>query len=212
MKNPSEYDDIEKKCLPNLEAFFGTVLGFINPSDKKILELASGTGFLTEMIVQKFPYSEITCVDCDSGMINVAKSKPELSEVNFVVGDMRDYEGRNFDAVIITQALLFIKDSERKSFFDNILGMLNKGGRFIAGDMFAPESDFEKMLYKKMWIEDMIKNGLSPSDAHDMIAPLDGYCRENTVQTFVSELKGAGFFPVIVPYRFGYYAVVAAYK
>ncbi|MBN2734508.1 MAG: class I SAM-dependent methyltransferase [Methanomicrobiaceae archaeon] len=212
MQNPSEYDDIEKKCLPNLEAFFGTVLDFINPSDKKILELASGTGFLTEMIVKKSPESRITCVDCDSAMIEVAKSKPELSKVNFIVGDMRDYKGGGFDVVIITQGLLFIDDSERKPFFDKIMGMLNEGGRFIAGDMFAPESDFEKELYKKLWIEDMIRNKMTAADARDMIAPLDDYCRENTVSTFVSELEGMGFSPVIVPYISGYYGVVVAYR
>lgn len=212
MQNHSEYDDIEEKCVPNLDAFFGTVLDFIRPSDKKILELASGTGFLTEMIAKKFPDSKITCVDCESTMIEVAKSKPELSKVNFIVGDMMNYEGSGFDVVVITQALLFISDSERKLFFDKIKGMLNEGGRFIAGDMFAPESDFEKELYKKLWIDDMIKNKMTPADARDMIAPLDGYCRENTVRSFVSELVNSGFFPVIVPYRFGYYAVVAAYR
>lgn len=45
-----------------------------------------------------------------------------------------------------------------------------------------------------------------------MLSPLDDYFRENTVRSFVSKLEDFGFSPVISPYRFWYYAVVAGWK
>ncbi|MBP2133692.1 ubiquinone/menaquinone biosynthesis C-methylase UbiE [Methanomicrobium sp. W14] len=209
---PNEYDDVQRRCVPNFEAFFGTVAGYIRPYDTKILELASGTGFLTEMIVKKCPGSDITCVDIDKDMLDFAAGKPSLSDVNFIHCDMKDYRSGEFDVVILTQAVFALSDDERKSFLADIYGMLKKGGRFVCGDMFSPESDFEKKVYKEKWAEVMLKNGFSDEETCGMLNPLDGYCRDNTVLSFVSELKDVGFSEVISPYRCGYYSVVVSYR
>ena len=212
MAGAKDYDEIALKCVPYPEAFYGTVLDFIFPEDKKILELACGTGILTEMISGKCPGAEITCVDMDAGMIKKAGEKPALSGVRFIEGDMRDCSGSGYDAVVVTQAIFFIGDSDRKILVAKIRDMLNEGGRFVSGDMFAPGTEFENELYKKNWIDLMLSNGLSLSEAENMIAPLDDFCGKNTIESFSSELYAAGFSRVIVPYRWGYYGVVVGYK
>ena len=212
MEDADDYDELAFKCVPYPEAFYGTVLDFIDSGDKKILELACGTGILTEMIVKKCPDAEVTCVDMDSGMIEKAGEKPALSGVRFIEGDMRDCSGSGYDAVVITQAIFFIGDSDRGKLLEKIHWMLNEGGRFVSGDMFAPKTGFEKEVYKKNWTDLMLSNGLSLSGAENMIEPLDGFCGKNTIASFSSELKKAGFRRAIVPYRSGYYGVVVGYK
>jgi cyclopropane fatty-acyl-phospholipid synthase-like methyltransferase len=212
MTGAKDYDEIALKCVPYPEAFFGTVLDFIFPGDKKILELACGTGILTEMIAGKCPGADITCVDMDARIIEKAGEKPALSGVRFIEGDMRDCSGSGYDVVVITQAIFFIGDSDRKKLIGKIHGMLNEGGRFVSGDMFAPVTEFEKGLYKKNWIDLMLSNGLSLSEAENMIGPLDDFCGANTIESFSSDLYAEGFRRVIVPYRSGYYGVVVGYK
>lgn len=73
--------------------------------------------------------------------------------------------------------------------------MLNAGGRFISGDMFVPEREFEKEIYKKNWINLMLSNGLSLPEAENMIAPLDDFCDSNTILSFSKKLEEAGFSP-----------------
>jgi len=212
MKGAEDYDEIARKCVPYYEAFYGTVLDFIHKDDKKILELACGTGILTEMIVAKCPGAKVTCLDSDAWMIKKAGEKPRLSGVEFIEGDMRDAPGSGYDAVVVTQAIFFIPDQDRRKLIANVHGMLNEGGRFISGDMFAPGTDFEKEIYKKNWVRLMLSNGLSPAEAENMIAPLDDFCGENTIASFSAELEDAGFSPVISPYRWGYYGIVVGYR
>ena len=212
MTGAGDYDEIARKCVPYYEAFYGTVLDFIHSDDKKILELASGTGILTEIIVSKCPGAQVTCVDSDAWMIKKASAKPALSGVEFIEGDMRDAPGSGYDAVVITQAIFFISDPDRKKLVAKIFRMLNEGGRLISGDMFAPETEFEKEIYKKIWIDLMLSNGLSLPEAENMITPLDDFCGSNTIRSFSKELEDAGFSPVISPYRWGYYGVVAGYR
>ncbi|MBN1432089.1 MAG: methyltransferase domain-containing protein [Methanomicrobiaceae archaeon] len=212
MTGAEDYDEIARKCVPYYGAFYGTVLDFVTKDDKKILELACGTGMLTEMIVAKCPGAQVSCIDSDAWMIKKASANPALSGVEFNEGDMRNCSGNGYDAVVITQAIFFISDPDRRKLISNIYGMLNEGGRFISGDMFAPETEFEKKIYKKNWIDLMLSNGLSLPEAENMIAPIDDFCGINTIRSFSKELQNAGFSPVISPYRWGYYGVVAGYR
>ncbi|UUX92475.1 class I SAM-dependent methyltransferase [Methanoplanus endosymbiosus] len=209
----SDYDSAEKKCLPYWNVFFDTLLEFIPCDCENILELASGTGFLTEILAAEFPDLDITCLDINRDYIEFARRKENLSGVKFITGDMREFVSHiKYDAILISQALTFLNAHDRLKLAGNIYHMLNDGGTFIAGDIFSPESLFERDLYKKLWITFMVKNGFSPEEASDMVAPLDDYCQGNTVSSFEEILNSAGFSRVIVPYRREYYGIVIAYK
>ena len=55
----------------------------------EILELGSGTGFLTSLIRKERPDARITCIDRNPEMLAMAKEKPELQEkVTFIEGDI----------------------------------------------------------------------------------------------------------------------------
>ena len=119
---------------------------------------------------------------------------------------------RRYDIILISQALAFLTDYDRQKLAENIHHMLTDGGVFIAGDIFCPESLFERDLYKQLWAKFMIKRGFSPEEAKGMIDPLDDYCQGNTISSFKEMLDSAGFTRVIVPYRREYYGIIVAYK
>jgi len=209
----SDYDQAEKRCLPYWKVFFDTILEFIPYDCNDILEMASGTGFLTEILVNKFPDADITCLDINEDYIEFARHKEKLTDINFITGDMREFvTHRKYDAIVISQALSFLNDRDRYKLAENIHHMLKDDGVFIAGDIFSPATSFEKELYLKLWTNFMVGNGLSPEEAKDMIDPLDDYCRGYTVSSFVEMLKSAGFSQVIVPYLREYYGIIVAYK
>lgn len=66
---PQRYDLLQKQALPNWQAFFSTVIEYTPEGKKEILELGSGTGFLTSMIRKARPEASITCIDKDPAML-----------------------------------------------------------------------------------------------------------------------------------------------
>lgn len=209
----SDYDSAEKKCLPYWHVFFDTLLEFIPDNCGNILELASGTGFLTEILVEKLSCTDVTCLDINREYIEFARRKKNLAGVKFITGDMRKFlSRRRYDTILISQALAFLTDYDRQKLAENIYHMLTDDGVFIAGDIFCPESLFERDLYKELWAKFMIKKGFSPEEAEGMIDPLDDYCQGNTISSFEEMLDSAGFSRVIFPYLREYYGIIVAYK
>lgn len=209
---PERYDDLTRMALPHYEMYYQTIVEFIPKTAGQILELASGTGFLTSRIRKKFNQSRITCCDINPLMIAQARQKPELASVTFVLGDITKMipDGR-FDAVIISQCLFAVPREELAGIFARIRNALVPGGVFVYGDLFEPSYPWEMQLYVSHWSEQMKENGMDQMEIELMLGPLDTlisgyhvpYVRENLIQ--------AGFLKVIIPYWYEMYGIVVGY-
>ncbi|WP_091690417.1 class I SAM-dependent methyltransferase [Methanococcoides vulcani] len=149
---PQRYDLLQKQALPNWEVFFSTVIEYIPEGKQEILELGSGTGFLTSMIRKARPEVSITCIDKDPDMLAIAKEKPELKDITFVEGDiLKMWPETSFDLVISTQCLFALPVDEKARIFKQIHDCLRPGGMLLEGDIFRPESKWEEMIYRSQW-------------------------------------------------------------
>jgi tRNA (cmo5U34)-methyltransferase len=258
---PSRYDTLQKQCLPNWQAFFSTVIEFIPesipesipkstpesiPEEKErksrqieILELGSGTGFLTNLIRKEMPDARITCVDRNPEMLDVAKEKPGLQEnVTFIEGDILEecerwkekfgwqenpgeqeetwgkggLEGKGkFDVVVSTQCLCFLPPSAKTRVFRRIYEALKPNGSFIEGDIFRPESEWEEEIYRAHWKRYMVEQGLTVQEAEEMLGTFDDVReRIDTPRKFGERLEEAGFERIFCPYWYEMYAVFVA--
>lgn len=250
---PSRYDTLQKQCLPNWQTFFSTVIEFIpDPGSKpiqepiteetermkkesEILELGSGTGFLTSLIRKEKPDAKITCIDRNPKMLAVAKEKPELQKnVTFIEGDIleecqkwtnpgrqegagwkEDSEGKGkFDAVVSTQCLSFLAPGAKAQVFRRIYEALKPDGRFIEGDIFRPKSKWEEEIYKDHWKRYMVDQRLTVQEAEEMLGTFEEVReRIDTPEEFRKRLEEAGFKRIFCPYWYEMYAVfVSTYK
>ncbi len=242
---PSHYDTLQKQCLPNWQAFFSTVIEFTpesileetkrNNREIEILELGSGTGFLTSLIRKERPDARITCVDRNPEMLAVAKEKPELQEnVTFIEGDILEEcekwkeesgwqekttgkespEGkRRFDVVLSTQCLCFLPPDTKSRVFRRIYEALKPEGRFIEGDIFRPRREWEEEIYRAHWKRYMLEQGLTVREAEEMIGTFDDVReRIDTPEKFGERLEEAGFERIFCPYWYEMYAVFVACK
>ncbi|MGG0333262.1 malonyl-ACP O-methyltransferase BioC [Priestia aryabhattai] len=66
-----------------------------------ILEIGCGTGYLTQLLCEKFPKAAITAVDLSSGMIDLAKKKVTEDRVSFICEDIEELRiEKHYDLII----------------------------------------------------------------------------------------------------------------
>ena len=108
--------------------------GSIRP--ETILEVGCGTGFLTRLLVDRFPEATIDAVDLSSEMIRLARQTLSAPNVRWHVEDMNRLDAnRQIDLVASSTALHWGDPVDR--FIQRLGRMLRPGGKMIAAVMTA---------------------------------------------------------------------------
>lgn len=211
----NDYENLIRCIVPCYSDFYDSVLSYIPDRDNlRILELGSGTGFFTSMMMQKNSGIDITCIDLSKGMLDVARKKPNLSNVNFIEGDFRNAWGEGlYDVVVTTLCMHHIPGTDKSTLVEKIYGSLNNDGVLLNGDVFFGKNSFEETLNMQWWYSAMIKAGLDKEEANAMIAKRkDNSPYIETIHNFAGTLNTAGFKNVVLPYKNRIYGVFAAFK
>jgi SAM-dependent methyltransferase len=120
IKNDIDYKAIAKFIYENT-----------NPG-RNYLDLACGTGNLTECLAPYF--SEAYGVDLSCDMLTVASSKENLRNVLFINQDISDFNiGKSFDLITCSlDSVNYLLDKRKvKSLFRNVYNHLSDGGTFV---------------------------------------------------------------------------------
>ncbi len=208
VERPENYDALVPLVIPRWEEFYETAAGYIPHNARRVLELASGTGILTVKIRERVFGCDITCIDSNPGMIEIARTKQSLCDVRFIEGDIRHaWPEGPFDAVITTQCLIAFSAVERARIAEKAYQNLSDGGLFIDGDVFSPGNQWEFDYYCGRFREFMRTNGLSQEMAEKMIGPLDTLIGDYSVADLRSLLTRAGFSHTAIPYQNELYGI-----
>ena len=73
----SRYDGQRKWIIPEMDDYYSAAVWAAecqNPAPA-ILDIGSGTGLLTALMIQKFPGAQLTLVDLSESMLSVAKER-----------------------------------------------------------------------------------------------------------------------------------------
>ncbi|WAI00338.1 class I SAM-dependent methyltransferase [Methanogenium organophilum] len=210
----NEYERMIVQIVPSPRDFFGSVLSLIPDGPVRVLELGSGTGFVTAMLCARNPEAEITGIDLSPGMLEVAKAKPELSDVTFITGDFREVWGTGtFDVIFTTLCLHHLPDADRAALLKTIHDSLREGGVFVNGDVFAAECDREEALNMAWWRDAMQKNGLSAGEAEEMIQKRrDNTAYLDTISGYRQKMEAAGFGTTVHLYKNRIYSTFAGFR
>ncbi|SDY79899.1 malonyl-ACP O-methyltransferase BioC [Thermoactinomyces sp. DSM 45892] len=83
-----------------------------NPVER-ICEIGCGTGYLTGLLIDRYPHAEIVAIDLASKMIEVAKEKVKSPHVQFIVGDaeaLQQLVSGPFDLIISNATIQWLTD------------------------------------------------------------------------------------------------------
>lgn len=119
-------------------------------SNKKILDVGSGTGTMAVMIKQAHPSAEVTGIDGDPQILEIARTKArELGiQIRFDQGMSFDlpYPNESFDVVITTVMLHHLTRADKQTTAREMYRVLSPGGQLFGADFVEPRSSFGKAI------------------------------------------------------------------
>jgi len=138
----ASYDADMEIMHPNRDCMANIIVEVLRASGREpklIVDLGTGTGFLLERLLSRFPKLRAIAVDGAQSMIALAKSrlKEAAKRVDFRVCDFRHLadacaDVRSADAVVSTFALHHLDAEEKSTLAQQALSMLTPGGWFFA--------------------------------------------------------------------------------
>jgi ubiquinone/menaquinone biosynthesis C-methylase UbiE len=162
------------EILTPLYDYFTELLGFGKDFQKKVLQIADlkedekvldvgmGTGVLMIEAIKQHPTIEITGLDPDKKIINIAECKLNKRgmEAVLVKGFAQDmpFENDSFDVAISTLMFHHISTQSKKAAIKEIYRILNERARFILADFGQPQTLAETVLLNLGSIFDGRKN------------------------------------------------------
>jgi len=106
------------------------------PRKGRILDFGCGYGMLSNFLALKSPDRRVLGIDLNRGRIEVARrSSKGHPEVSFQLGDVRDFRGIPFDAVVMTDVLHHIDDENVRVLLRIIRSCLSDHGTLVVLDV-----------------------------------------------------------------------------
>jgi ubiquinone/menaquinone biosynthesis C-methylase UbiE len=141
---------------------------FIDKKPARVLEVGCGTGFFSRFAAEQLSDSQVVGVDMDQGRLEYARSKTQLSNLQFQTGDLSSlpFDNDQFDLVFCRFVL--VHSSEPSAALREMARVSKPGGNVLAYEMVhdgiwtSPEKPALKKLLKQL-IEVMRQRGMEPS-------------------------------------------------
>lgn len=138
------WDRQQEWYLPDREERFRVMLDMVEAlagPEPRVLDLACGTGSISDRLLRRFPESRSTGVDLDPALLTVARGHfAGESRVEFVTADLTDADWvralphTSYDAVLTATALHWLRTPQLTALYGQIAGLLRAGGVFVNAD------------------------------------------------------------------------------
>lgn len=120
------------------------------PKARKILELGSGTGYLTGLLLEHYPQAEVVAIDWSEKMVQQAsQTLPPNDRVLFLIGDLENMnfsQWAPYDLIVSNGVFHWLDTPERslRKWLDLLVG-----GGWMYATMYGPETFQEwRQLYQ----------------------------------------------------------------
>ncbi|MFF2730704.1 class I SAM-dependent methyltransferase [Streptomyces sp. NPDC058008] len=138
------WDRQQEWYMPDREERFRVMLDMVEAvvgPEPSVLDLACGTGSITDRLLRRFPRATSTGVDLDPALLAIARGTFEGDDrVTFVTADLKDagWTGRlphrSYDAVLTATALHWLHSEPLTTLYGQIGGIVRDGGVFMNAD------------------------------------------------------------------------------
>jgi ubiquinone/menaquinone biosynthesis C-methylase UbiE len=139
------------------------VLAASTPAPRLAIDLGTGTGFLLDRLLRRFPDCRAVAIDGSEQMVAAARSRlGTLAErVEFVVGDFRRPEAlgqgiASADAVVSAFALHHLSLQEKARLIAHCRTLLKEDGWFLNADLVVAEDEFLEALVQQMRVSGIV--------------------------------------------------------
>ncbi|MFI1869217.1 class I SAM-dependent methyltransferase [Streptomyces jumonjinensis] len=138
------WDRQQEWYMPDREERFRVMLDMVEATvgpEPRVLDLACGTGSITDRLLRRFPNATSTGVDLDPALLTIARgSFAGDDRVAFVTADLTDpgwaaglpYD--SYDAVLSATALHWLRSGPLATLYGQLAGLVRDGGVLMNAD------------------------------------------------------------------------------
>ncbi|WP_262403547.1 class I SAM-dependent methyltransferase [Actinomadura sp. CNU-125] len=144
------WDRQQEWYMPDREERFRVMLDMVEAlagPEPAVLDLACGTGSITDRLLKRLPGARATGVDIDPALLTIARGHFAGDDrVELVTADLTDpgwtaaLPHRTYDAVVTATALHWLDTEPLRVLYGEIRGVLRDGGVFLNADHMTDES------------------------------------------------------------------------
>ncbi|WP_406294437.1 class I SAM-dependent methyltransferase [Streptomyces sp. NBC_00624] len=138
------WDRQQEWYMPDREERFRVMLDMVEAvvgPEPRVLDLACGTGSITDRLLKRFPEATSTGVDLDPALLAIARGSFAGDErATFVTADLKDPEWvqrlphDTYDAVLTATALHWLRSEPLTTLYGQLAGLVRDGGVFMNAD------------------------------------------------------------------------------
>ncbi|MFD7092631.1 class I SAM-dependent methyltransferase [Streptomyces sp. NPDC059896] len=144
------WDRQQEWYMPDREERFRVMLDMVEAAvgpEPRVLDLACGTGSITDRLLRRFPGATSTGVDLDPALLAIARGYFAGDErVSFVTADLKDpgwtalLPGAPYDAVLTATALHWLRAEPLAVLYGQLAGLVRDGGVLMNADQMTDGS------------------------------------------------------------------------
>ncbi|MBL1291244.1 class I SAM-dependent methyltransferase [Streptomyces sp. For3] len=138
------WDRQQEWYMPDREERFRVMLDMVEAvvgPEPRVLDLACGTGSITDRLLARFPGATSTGVDLDPALLTIARGTFEGDgQATFVTADLKDpawterLPHTSYDAVLTATALHWLHSEPLATLYGQVAGVVRDGGVFMNAD------------------------------------------------------------------------------
>ncbi len=138
--DPDSYLELMREEVPDYERLQDETTAATGSGAGRVLELGTGTGETARRVLARHPAAVLVGLDASSEMLVHARATLPSDRVELRVAQLQDPlpEGP-FDIVFSALAVHHLDGAEKADLFRRVTASLAPGGRFVLGDVVAPE-------------------------------------------------------------------------
>ncbi len=137
------YDNLQSFVFGDkLISIQSEMLAWVSPGDK-VLFVGGGTGKVLSDLLEKKPIS-IDFLELSENMLSIAQAR--TNEPNYIHADVLEYEGKEYDCVLLFFVLDVFNKEDLNRACERILKILKPGGLVLYADFQSPQTIYHKVL------------------------------------------------------------------
>ncbi len=214
-KQVAEYVGLMGRLVPQYmeqQKFLCELIPFDRNSPIHVLDLGSGPGVLSELVLKLYPQAKVLAFDLTREMLEACKQRLAAFEGRIVIrqGDFsRDSFGAGYDVILAGLTLHHLDHEQRREIYVRLYGALKSPGVFLAREVIVDDDPFVTEWHYSLWRSFMRANG--EDDAFWF-----GKHREKDHPASVEQqsawLRKAGFVHTACHWRYWNFAIIGGHK
>lgn len=193
----SDYETVINRLVPYYQkqnSMLMDLIPFERRTEFNALDLGSGPGVLSRLLLDTFPNAHVASFDLSPVMLDTCKKKlwAYPNRARFVQGDFtKDDFGTDYDVIFAGLVLQHTDDAGRRAFFRKAIGKMKPGGILLARDIVRGSTTRLTQEYERLWRLYMRAQGedgalwYSKFQAHDVPASVEDQLKWLTEAGFI---------------------------